>query len=195
MYLWTSFGVIWSHGVAGPWPGKALALNPGPRSWGIDRDGRAWETGGDFPRLAVGANVVGKRANGATGSAKEDESPKPCKAEVDFAASAPAGLPGGAGEKKSPPASILRELPPWPVALKPPLNRSALAWNPDAPDESCAWAVVEGVGIGVAVGLDVPEVGIDWKLEAGATFAELKNWGALGKEGVLGVGHKESVAA
>jgi hypothetical protein len=70
---------------------------------------------------------VGTRAHGATGSTQEDESPKPCKAEVDFAGSALGGLVGGAAEKRSPPASALREIPLKPVALKPPPNRSALA--------------------------------------------------------------------
>jgi hypothetical protein len=46
---------------------------------------------------------------------------------VDFAGSAPGGLAGGAAEKRSPPASGLRELLLRPVALKPPPNRSALA--------------------------------------------------------------------
>ncbi len=81
----------------------------------------------DFPRLAAGVNVVGTRAHGAAGSTEEDESPKPCKAEVDFAGSAPGGLAGGAAGKRSPPASGFRELLLRPVALKPPPNRSALA--------------------------------------------------------------------
>jgi len=52
-----------------------------------------------FSQTSCRCQCCGHKANGATGSTQEDESPKPCKADLDFAGSAPGGLADGAAEK------------------------------------------------------------------------------------------------